>query len=77
MDRKIICAGKSVFTTASEMQCVHRCLRSEKCEVANYREGEGGNIKQDNCEVFDVPSNHESCSSRNGIGWKTLTLKVG
>ena len=74
MGRKFNCAGKRVVTATSEMQCVHQCLRNEKCELTNYREGDNGNI--DTCEVFHVPSNHESCSSTIETGWKALILKV-
>ena len=75
--RKFNCARKVVVKTTSEMQCVHHCLRNENCEIANYKDGGIGNVKQYNCEVFDVPSYHESCSSKDEAGWKTLILMVG
>ena len=76
ISRKYNCAGKGVLTATSEMQCVHRCLRKEKCEVMNYRQREGESLNQDNCEVLDVPSTHESCTSTQQVRWKALLLTV-
>ena len=76
MNSKFNCTSKRILTAGSEMQCIHRCLRNDNCEITNYKDREDGNVKKHNCEVYDVPSNHESCSSKAAIGWKGLILTV-
>ena len=76
VDRKFTCSGKQTGSTTSEIQCVHRCLRTEKCNIANYKENTDENSKIDNCETFDFPSDYKSCSSEHSVGWKSLVLWV-
>ena len=76
MNHKFYCASKNLNTATSEIQCVHRCLCKDECEVLNYRQRESESSIQENCEVFDVPSHHESCSSTQEGGWKSLLLTV-
>ncbi len=65
-------SARSIYTVASEMQCYHRCLRKDKCEVLNYKES----AIKNNCEVFDVESKDPACIGTLTGKWKTVTMKV-
>ena len=75
-DKKSMCANKRIYSLNSEIQCVHRCLRSEGCGVLNYKGEDDEKSISNNCEVFDVPSDHGSCSSVKDVGWKSVIFKV-
>ena len=70
-DKKFDCQSTSrrVFTVQSEIQCTHRCLKNDECEVLNF------NTKKEvieNCEVFNGASD---CSiKKQKYGWKGLKV---
>ncbi len=73
-DAKMQCASsaRSIYTVTSEMQCYHRCLRKDKCEILNYK----GSSTKENCEVYDVTSNDHTCTSTLAANWKAVIIKV-
>ena len=75
-DRKFTCSGKQTGSTTSEIQCIHRCLSTEMCSIANYKESTDENATSNNCETFDISSHHGSCSSEHSVNWKGLVLWV-
>ena len=75
-NRRFTCSEKHTRNATSEIQCVHHCLRKGKCSIANYKESNNAKSMTDNCEVFDVPSSHKSCSTVYSVGWKGLVLMV-
>ena len=71
IDKKFDCPSttKKVYTVKSEIQCTHRCLQSDNCELLNFNTD-----KEiiENCEVFSGPSD---CSTKNQKhGWKGLKV---
>ena len=42
-------ANKKIYTVKSEIQCTHRCLQNDACELINY--STGTDVKG-NCEIF-------------------------
>ena len=76
MDTKFKCSRNQrlVYTTASEMQCVHKCLFIENCGVLNYKLP--STKFRDNCEVYSLLPEDGSCQSMSKKNWKALILKV-
>lgn len=81
-DQKFVCSSlaKTVYTVVNEMQCVHRCLRHEKCKVLNFKGSTTETLFRDNCEVYavyDKLNNRDSCSTNAGQrNWKAMILEV-
>ena len=50
-NQKYICPSKDklLFTVASQMQCVGKCAREEKCRLLNFIAR--GKVSENNCEV--------------------------
>ena len=50
-DEKYDCplANKKIYTVKSEIQCTHRCLQNDACELINYNTEK--DVKE-NCEIF-------------------------
>ena len=72
-DKKFDCPlkDKKIYSVKSEIQCTHRCLQHEQCELLNYNIGKE---EKDNCEIF---TNLSKCSTRNGMKeWKAIRFKV-
>ena len=72
-DKKFNCPSttKKVYTVKSEIQCTHRCLQSDNCELLNYNTEEDIN---GNCEIF---SQSNGCSTELGKGkWKAMRFQV-
>ena len=72
-DKKFYCplTSREVYTVTSEIQCTHRCLRHETCDLINYNTEK--EIK-DNCEIF---IQGDRCSIENvRIGWKAIKFEV-
>ena len=70
-DKRRLCSNMEmkVYTVSSEIQCIHRCLRHDKCEAANYNK----QSTKKNCEV----SLHGTCLSFvKGHAWKSLLIEV-
>ena len=62
---------KKVYTVKSEIQCTHRCLQSDNCELLNYNTEEDTN---ENCEIF---SQSNGCSTERGKErWKAMRFQV-
>lgn len=79
MNKKILCSSlsKVVYTAASEMQCVHRCLKHENCGVLNFKETTSTNHLKDNCEVYSLLLTNSTCSTlADQTGWKAMIFKV-
>ena len=71
IDTKFYCpsASKHVFFVKSEIQCIHRCLQQDSCELINYNAG-----SKENCEVFTEKA---KCAANVGIaGWKAVSIQV-
>ena len=71
-ETKFVCPTKDmkVYSVKGEIQCTHRCLQHDQCELLNYNEGE----IQDNCEIF---TNASKCATKNGMkGWKAMKFQV-
>ena len=63
--------NKKVYTVKSEIQCTHRCLQNDNCELLNFNTEEDIN---DNCEIF---SQSNGCSTKIGKEkWKAMTFQV-
>ena len=63
-----------MYKASSELQCVHKCAAFGNCHLINFRVD--GN-KEKNCEVFQLPDNHKSCSTQKGkVSWKALVFQV-
>ena len=54
-NKKFSCSDvdKKIYKAASEMQCIHKCLRYEKCTTINYNAADDA---KENCEVFSSSS---------------------
>ncbi|XP_065059823.1 uncharacterized protein LOC135687230 isoform X2 [Rhopilema esculentum] len=68
--KRCLCSNEEmkVYTVSSEIQCIHRCLRHDECEAANYNK----QSTKKNCEV----SLNGTCSSFVEVhGWKSLVIK--
>ena len=64
-------ASRKVHTVKSEIQCTHRCLQYENCELMNYNSEK--EIKN-NCEVF---SHSNGCSTKLGKKkWRAMRFQV-
>ena len=50
-DEKFDCplANKKVYTVKSQIQCTHRCLKNDACELINYNTERDA---KENCETF-------------------------
>ena len=59
-DEKYDCplANKKIYTVKSEIQCTHRCLQNDACELINY--STGTDVKG-NCEIF---TEAKECSTK-------------
>ena len=63
--------NKKVYTVKSEIQCAHRCLQNDNCELLNFNTEEDIN---DNCEIF---SQSNGCSTKFGKEkWKAMRFQV-
>ena len=63
--------NKKVYTVKSEIQCTHRCLQNDNCELLNFNTEEDIN---DNCEIL---SQSNGCSTKIGKEkWKAMRLQV-
>ena len=71
VDNKFNCpkTSRRVYTVKSEIQCTHRCLQNENCELLNFNTEKEINK---NCEVFNGSSD---CSTKKQKhGWKGLKV---
>ena len=78
-NKKILCLNisKIVYTVASEMQCVHRCLKHKHCGVLNFKESHFPSKLTDNCEVYNLLSTNSTCSTiADQTDWKAMIFKV-
>ena len=72
-DEKYDCPSinKKIYTVKSEIQCTHRCLQNDACELINYnteREVKG------NCEIF---TEAKECSTKvRGKKWTAMRFQV-
>ena len=72
-NKKFVCqsTNKKVYTVKSEIQCAHRCLQNDNCELLNFNTEEDIN---DNCEIF---SQSNGCSTKFGKEkWKAMRFQV-
>ena len=79
LNKKILCLSlsKIVYTVASEIQCVHRCLKHNNCGVLNFKESHFPSKLKDNCEVYSLLSTNSTCSTlADQTDWKAMTFKV-
>ena len=79
VDMKFECSSfkKLVYSVPSQMQCHHKCLRNENCALLNYRQPDNVNGNKDNCEVFSLSGEDNSCSSMKDMnGWIAVVFKV-
>ena len=64
-------ASKKVYTVKSELQCTHRCLHDDMCELISYNTEQ--NV-EGNCEVASQLS---KCSIEHEmVGWNAVKFKV-
>ena len=73
-DEKFQCPAtdKKIYSVTSEIQCTHRCLQHDKCDLINYSTERE---TKRNCEVFTNVSN---CAKKvEAKGWKAITFQVG
>ncbi|XP_065059888.1 uncharacterized protein LOC135687256 isoform X2 [Rhopilema esculentum] len=66
-NKKFSCpdVDKKIYKAASEMQCVHKCLRYDKCTTINYN---AANDAKENCEVFSSSSCSTTAISSHWTG---------
>ena len=76
LDAKFHCdtSKMKMYKASSELQCVHKCAVFGNCHLINFRvDGK----EEKNCEVFQLPDNHKSCSILKGeVNWKALVFQV-
>ena len=76
LDTKFHCdiSKMRMYNTSSELQCVQKCALSDDCNLINFRVD---GSEERNCEVFQLPDNHKSCSMLKGEAkWKALVFVV-
>ena len=72
-DEKFDCpsANKKVYTVKSQIQCTHRCLQNDACELINYNTER--DVKE-NCEIFTQVN---ECSTKVWKkGWIAMQFQV-
>ena len=71
VDKKFDCpkTNRRVYTVKSEIQCTHRCLQNEDCELLNYNTEKEIN---ENCEVFN--GSIDCSTKKQKHGWKGLKV---
>ena len=64
-------ASRKIYTVKSEIQCTHRCLQNDNCELLNYNSEKENS---DNCEIF---SQSNGCTAKLGKKkWKAMSFQV-
>ena len=82
IDKKIVCSGleKIILKVMSILQCLHRCLSRESCDIINYRHGDGERPGLGECVIYDVPEDfqvsNEDCQLLAHKGWVALLPKA-
>ena len=72
-DKKYDCPvkGKKLFSVKSEIQCTHRCLKSDECQMINY------NTEKESKENCEIITNLSKCTTKTGMrGWRAMLLQV-
>lgn len=74
LSSKYICekSKMKVFKAVSELQCVHKCTKAKMCQLLNYRV----DAESENCEIYELPQNHNSCRLSIDRNWKVLFIEV-
>ena len=62
---------------SSEIQCVQRCAKNEKCELLNYNYQWKEKGIEENCEIYMLSRYDSSCKTApNATGWKAAIYNV-
>ncbi|XP_065064988.1 uncharacterized protein LOC135691143 [Rhopilema esculentum] len=78
IDSKFECKASHRLSmkASSEIQCVQRCAKNEKCELLNYNYQWKEKGIEENCEIYMLSRYDSSCKTApNMKGWKAAIFK--
>ena len=79
IDSKFECKASHRLSikASSEIQCVQRCAKNEKCELLNYNYQWKEKGIEENCEIYMLSRYDSSCKTApNATGWKAAIYNV-